>query len=149
MERLLIAFVDTLDQALKKLQREVGSSSGFVKLTISQLQYIDAIYALGEPTITEIAGKLKITKASVTVGINKLIQSGYVRKYQSDLDRRVFHVRLTDLAQALIQTRLQALHDYGEFIRTALSDEEVQQFETILSKIVQLYKNEQPSGRNL
>ena len=148
MEKLLMDFVDTLDQSLKKLQRDVGSGAGFAKLTINQLQYIDAIHALGEPTITEIAEKLKITKASVTVGINKLIQSGYVRKYQSNLDRRVFHVCLTDPAQELIQARYQALLNYGEFLRTALSDEEAQQFQMTLSKIVQLYKNELPARRH-
>lgn len=141
MEALLMEFVDTLDQSLKKLQREAGASSGFSKLTISQLQYIDAIHTLGEPTISELAAKLKITKASVTVGINKLVQSGYVNKNQSNLDRRVFRVRLTDSAQELVEAKVQALRSYDEFVRTALSAEEARQFETILSKIVQLYKN--------
>lgn len=142
MESILIEFVDTLDQSLKKLQREVGDGSGFAKLTINQLHYIDAIYALGEPMITEIAAKLKITKASVTIGINKLIQLGYVEKKQSKIDRRIFHVRLTDPAQELIQARFQALHDYGEFVRAALTEEEVRQFQMTLAKIVQLFKNQ-------
>ena len=148
MEGYLIEFIDTLDQSLKKLQREVGDGSGFAKLTINQLHYIDAIYALGEPTITEIAEKLKITKASVTTGIYKLIQLGYVEKQQSAIDRRVFHVRLMDPAQELIRARSQALHDYGEFVRTALSEEEAQQFQMTLAKIIQLFKNEQPSRRH-
>ena len=84
MERSLIEFVDTLDQSLKKLQRKVGDGSGFARLTINQLHYIDAINALGEPTITEIAEKLKITKASVTAGINKLIQVGIPGKKTID-----------------------------------------------------------------
>ncbi len=141
MERSLIEFVDTLDQSLKKLQREVGDTSGFAKLTINQLHYIDAIHSLGEPTITEIAEKMKITKASVTTGINKLIQLGYVEKNQSTIDRRVFHVRLTDPAQELIQARFQALREYGEVVRAALSEEETRQFQATLAKIVQLFKN--------
>jgi len=142
MERSLIEFVDTLDLSLKKLQSEVGDGSGFAKLTINQLNYIDAINSLGEPTITEIAEKMRITKASVTIGINKLIQLGYVKKQQSAIDRRVFHVRLTDPAQGLIQARSQALRDYGEFVRAALSEEEARQFQMTLAKIVQLFKNQ-------
>jgi DNA-binding MarR family transcriptional regulator len=142
MERSLIEFVDTLDQSLKKLQREVGDGSGFTKLTINQLHYIDAIHALGEPTISEIAEKLRITKASVTIGVNKLIRLGYIEKQQSAIDRRVFHVHLTDKAQGLIQVRFQALRHYGEFVRAALSEEEAQQFQLTLAKIVQLFKNE-------
>jgi DNA-binding MarR family transcriptional regulator len=141
MERSLIEFVDTLDQSLKKLQREMGDGSGFTKLTINQLHYIDAIYTLGEPTLTEIAEKLRITKSSVTIGINKLIQLGYVEKKQSTIDRRVIHVHLTNPAQELIQARFQALHNYGEFIRAALSEEEAHQFEVTIAKIVQLFKN--------
>ena len=141
MERFLIEFIDTLDQSLKKLQHEAGDGSGFARLTINQLHYIDAIHSLGEPTISEIAEKLRITKASVTAGVNKLILLGYVEKHQSTLDRRVFHVRLTAPAQALIQTRAQALRDYGEFIQAALSEEEARQFQMTLAKIVQLFKN--------
>ena len=80
MEKLLIEFINTLDLSLKKLQAEVGDASGVSKLTIHQFQYIDAIYELGEPAITEIADKLHITKASVTIGVQKLINMGYVLK---------------------------------------------------------------------
>ncbi|MEA5534501.1 hypothetical protein [Crocosphaera sp. XPORK-15E] len=46
MEEILIEFVNTLDLSFKKLQEEVGSTSGVLPLTISQFQYIDAIYEL-------------------------------------------------------------------------------------------------------
>jgi DNA-binding MarR family transcriptional regulator len=142
MERSLIEFAAALDQSLKKLQRKVSDGSSFEKLTIRQWNYIDAIHTLGKPTITEIAEKLRISKASVTIGINKLILLGYVEKQQSTIDRRVFHVRLTDPAQGLLQARFQALRDYGEFVRAALSEEEARQFQIILAKIVQLFKNQ-------
>jgi len=155
MEKFLIEFVDTLDQSLKKLQRQVGSGSGFSTLTINQFHYIDAIARLGEPTITEIAEELKITKASVTGGVNKLIALGFVQKTRSSDDHRVFHVRLTQAAQELIEARYQALHEYGQFILSVLSEEEARQFETTVVKITQLFKDQEsqsnqqiyPSGR--
>ncbi len=73
----------------------MGSRSGFARLTIAQLQYIDAIHQLGEPTITEIAARLSITKASVTTGVNKLVSLGYVVKTPSSVDRRALQVSLT------------------------------------------------------
>jgi DNA-binding MarR family transcriptional regulator len=139
MEELLIAFIDTLDISLKDLQKEVGDS-GLAKLTIHQLQYIEAIGTLGIPTISEVADKLAITKASVTNGINKLISLGYVVKSQSSQDRRVYHVSLTEAGTQIIQAKYRALQDYGEFIRSALSEEEVRQFESILHRLVQLFK---------
>ena len=140
MEELLLAFIDTLDISLKKLQQEVGDNSGFSKLTIHQLQYIDAIGALGQPTITELAEKLHITKASVTNGVNKLISLGYVAKNQSSEDKRVYHVSLTAAGAQIVDAKFRALQDYGEFIRSAVSAEEIRQFELILAKLVHLFE---------
>jgi DNA-binding MarR family transcriptional regulator len=109
-------------------------------LTISQLQYIQAIGMLGEPTITDIAHQLGITKASVTAGVNKLVQMGYVTKAQSAEDRRVFHVSLTEASQQLVQTKKQALQAYGAFIEAALTAEEAVQLEGILTKLVQHFQ---------
>lgn len=141
MDKYLIEFVDTLDHSLKKLQRQVGTSSGFSTLTINQFHYIDTISKLGEPTITEIADELKITKASVTVGINKLTKLGFVQKTRSINDRRVCRVRLTQTAQELVKAKFQALHEYVQFVKTALSEDEARQFEAAMVKITQFFKD--------
>jgi DNA-binding MarR family transcriptional regulator len=140
MELLLVEFINTLDLSLKKLQKEIGDSSGFSSLTISQLQYIDAIHALGTPAITEIANELNITKASVTAGVNKLIDMGYLTKTQSEEDKRVFHVSLTAAGKQLTVAKAQALQEYGEFITQVLSEEEARQFEAIMKKLVEQFR---------
>jgi DNA-binding MarR family transcriptional regulator len=140
MEDLLIEFINTLDLSLKMLQAEADDASGLSKLTIHQFQYIDAIHALGEPNITEIADRLHITKASVTTGINKLINLGYVIKSQSSQDKRIFHVRLTEASERLIEAKFQTLKAYGEFVEASLSKDEARQFKTTLSKLVKLFK---------
>jgi DNA-binding MarR family transcriptional regulator len=140
MEKLLIEFINTLDGSLKKVQRDAGSSAGVSKLTISQFQYIDAIDGLGTPTITDIANRLKITKASVTTGINRLIALGYVVKTQSEEDKRVFHVSLSKAGGELVQAKYQALKEYEEIMLSALSAEETRQFEGILAKLVERFK---------
>ncbi|MEE3717915.1 MarR family winged helix-turn-helix transcriptional regulator [Tumidithrix elongata RA019] len=140
MEEILIEFVSTLDASFKKIQGEVGSTTGISKLTISQFQYINAIHELGNPTITEVADKLAITKASVTAGIDKLIKMGYVTKAQSQDDRRSFHVSLTETGEQLIDAKYLALKEYGAFINAALSDKEAKQFEAIITKLVKLFR---------
>ncbi|MDY7020541.1 MAG: MarR family transcriptional regulator, partial [Cyanobacteriota bacterium] len=136
MEKILLEFIDTLDSSFKKLLEDVRSTNGVSQLTISQFQYIDAIHELGEPTITEIAEKLAITKASSTAGVNKLVEKGYLNKTQSAQDKRIFHVNLTDRSRQLIDAKYQALREYGEFVQAALSEEEVKQFEAIVTKLV-------------
>lgn len=140
MEEILIEFVNTLDSLFKKLQEDAGSASGISQLTISQFQYINAIHELGEPTITEVAEKLAITKASVTAGINKLTKRGHITKTQSREDKRVFRVRLTGTGKQLIDAKYQALKEYGDFISAALSEDEARQFKAIITKLVKLFR---------
>lgn len=140
MEKILIEFLNTLDSSFKKVQTEVSKTSGISQLTISQFQYIDVIHELEHPTITEIAKKLDIAKASVSAGVNKLITQGYVIKIQSAEDKRIFYLSLTEQGQQLIKAKYLALQEYGDFITAALSEEEVSQLKTILTKLVQIFR---------
>jgi DNA-binding MarR family transcriptional regulator len=140
MEKRLLSFVHTLDLTQKKILDELGESAGVNRLTINQFRYIDAIDALGEPTITAIAQRMGITKASVTAGINKLIRLGFVIKDHSITDKRVIHVRLTETGKRLVSARFQALKEYGELVTAALSEEETRQFEAVLAKIVKIFQ---------
>lgn len=135
MDKILLEFIDTLDHSLKHLQTE-----GFSQLTISQFQYIDAIAALDRPTITDIADRLGFSKASVTAGINKLAGMGFVMKTQSEADKRVFHVSLTEAGMQLTGAKFQAIKEYVDFIASALSKDEARQFEAILTKLVAHFK---------
>lgn len=139
MEKILIEFINTLDASLKNFLGDIGDSTGFSKLTVHQLQYIEAINELGEPTITEIAARLNITKASVTAGINKLLRLGYVTKTHSCQDRRVVYVKLTEAGELLVEAKYQTLKDYAALIRSALSEDEARIFEEILSRLVKFF----------
>lgn len=140
MEKILIEFINTLDYSFKKLQAETIDTAEVSQLTISQFQYINAIHELEKPTITEVAQKLAIAKASVSTGINKLIEKGYVTKTQSAQDKRIFYLGLTARSEQLINLKYQALRQYGNFISAALSREEAAQFAAILTKLVQLFQ---------
>lgn len=140
MEELLVEFINTLDLSLRKAQAEMGDRTGISKLTLHQFQYIDAIYALGTPTNTEIAERLKLTKASVTAGIQKLSDLGYVIKIQSQEDKREIHVSLTEASRPLIKAKYQVLKEYGDFINAALTETEARQFKATLTKLVKLFK---------
>ena len=139
MEKVLVEFINTLDCSFKKLLNETNSISGVSQLTISQFQYINAIYELEEPTITKVARQLSIAKASVSTGINKLIHKGFVTKTQSERDKRIFYLSLTEMGEKLIDAKYKALKEYVEFINTVLSKEEAEHFEAILLKLVHLF----------
>ncbi len=139
METILTEFVNTLDLSLKRLQEQAGEGLGFYHLTINQFRYIDAIGEMERITITALAEKLHITKASVTAGVEKLKAMGYVTKTRSEQDKRVQHVRLTETGLRLVDAKRQALKEYEDLIRLALNEEERLAFEASLAKIVKVF----------
>lgn len=140
MDKLLLDFINTLDASFKKRLEEAGSAAGVALLTVSQLGYIDAVHVLGEPSITELADALAVTKASVTVGVNRLVRQGYVVKAQSHEDKRVFRVSLTEAGETLVRAKLQTLEAYVAGIRAALTEDEAEQFTAIVTKVVRHLK---------
>jgi DNA-binding MarR family transcriptional regulator len=143
MLRTLTQFINTLDSTLKQSQIKDGETFGFSDLTISQLHYIEAIQLLNQPTISEVAETLRITKASATVGLKRLANLGYIDKRKSDQDKRVTHVSLTIKGEKLVLSKQNALNEYERKMVAALSSEESKQLENIMGKLV-AYFNMQP-----
>lgn len=139
MDDLLVGFVNTLDLAFKRVQTEAGAAEGMARLTISQLAYVDAIHALGRPTVTDLARRLGVTKASATTGLNRLAALGYVMKTQSEADRRVWHAQLTPAGDRLMAAKHKALREYGAFVEAALTPTEARQLQKILTKLVKRF----------
>ena len=133
MENLLQAFISTLDAAFKEQLSQVAD----LNLTVSQTVYIEAIAKLGQPSITELARGLGVTRASVTVGVNKLAKQGYVSKLRSSEDKRVVRLSLTPVSEQLIEARHQVLASYSASVRAALTPAEAQQFEAIITKLIE------------
>jgi len=142
MEDLLIAFINTLDLSLKQQQRDARDRAGSEHLTLSQLQYIDAIYSLGTPKVSALAKHLSVTRASASIAINRLAALGYVLKTPSSTDGRVCEVRLTAPALRLAAAKGKALKAYTTKLESALSPREARQFRAIMAKIVKRF--EQP-----
>lgn len=136
MLNTLTQFINTLDSTLKKSQIKDGDTFGFSDLTISQLHYIEAIHLLNQPTISQVAETLKITKASATVGLKRLANLGYVDKRKSNQDKRVMHVSLTKKGEKLVLSKQNALNEYENKMIAALSPEEMKQLEIIMEKLV-------------
>ncbi|MBA2175834.1 MarR family transcriptional regulator [Halobacillus locisalis] len=136
MEKVLREFITTLDTSFKRLVEDAMETAGVKNLSVNQIQYIEVIGKLGNPTLSEIASELNITKASATAGVNKLVNLGYAEKNQSNVDKRIYHVSLTQTSEKFIQLEQQALEEYVSFISQSLTKEEEDQFSSTLNKLV-------------
>ena len=77
------------------LEVDLIEKSGFDDLSRKQVACLRLINELGNPSLSELAVKLKITRPSVTTMIDKLRTRDYVLRVKSDADRRSAHVHLT------------------------------------------------------
>lgn len=72
---------------------------------------IEVIHALHEPTIGQFADFLNISQSNATYKVNNLIKKGYLQKQNSEIDRREYHLVLTekyygytDIMRSYVQT---------------------------------------------
>lgn len=64
-------------------------------LTTVETFCMETILALGSPSINEFASFMHISSPNAAYKVNSLIKKGYVRKVQSEVDRREYHLEVT------------------------------------------------------
>lgn len=65
-------------------------------LTTVETFCIEIIYAMNNPTVSEFASFIQISSPNAAYKVNSLIKKGYLRKIQSENDKREFHLEVTD-----------------------------------------------------
>lgn len=105
-------------------------------LTYNQMHYIETINSIGNPNITELALALKLTKPTVKVAVDKLIEKDYIFKVQSDEDRRSAHLHLTEKGKLINQMHEYAHKRIAEVLSKKLSTEELNDFVLLLNKVI-------------
>ncbi|MFI3226277.1 MAG: MarR family transcriptional regulator [Clostridia bacterium] len=65
-------------------------------LTAVEIFCVEAIYALDKPTIQNFANFIGISSPNAAYKVNSLIKKGYVNKVQSEVDKREFHLEVSD-----------------------------------------------------
>ena len=96
---------------------------------------IEIIHALNEPTIGRFAEFLNISQSNATYKVNNLIKKGYLKKQNSDTDRREYHLVLsekyynyTDIMRSYVKTVLGRIEE-------SFSKEELELFSGMLVRI--------------
>ena len=115
-------------QFIKKFQEE-----GF---TARQIVYIETINTLDNPNLGEIAKALKLSKPSVTAIVDKLASKGYIEKFQSDEDRRSFHVHLSAKGNMLVRIHEKTHSKIVEMLQKSLDSKDLKKLVTLLNKVV-------------
>ena len=99
-ERLMLenSFLEVYDkfklQFYRKIFELVREQDG--ALTAMEAFALEVIQILDEPTVSEFADFLNISQSNATYKVNNLIKKGYLERANSKIDRREYHLILSE-----------------------------------------------------
>ena len=102
-------------------------------LTTVEAFAMEAIYALGSPTVHEFAQFMRISSSNAAYKIASLIKKGYVEKVQSEVDGREYHLRPTKKYLDYYNISSSYIHDVMERIKQRFSPEDLAKMTEILT----------------
>ena len=125
-----------LSAYMARMEEEAKEQYSFKELTLTQMHYLEMISELQNPNLTELAVAMKLTKPTITVLVDKLIEKELVYKVQSDADRRSTHLHLTERGKLINQMHEYAHRRIAEQIEQKIDAEEMAQLILLLEKIM-------------
>jgi DNA-binding MarR family transcriptional regulator len=135
MEKL-VKIIASMSRRIVLMEESAKEQFNFKELTLTQMHYLETINQLRNPNLTELSSEMNLTKPTVKVAIDKLIEKDFIYKVQSDEDRRSTHLHLTEKGKLINQ-----MHDYAhrrlaESIIKNLESAEQDQLVSLLEKII-------------
>jgi DNA-binding MarR family transcriptional regulator len=138
MENLgpLIEIIAILTRKAAEIQSAGLQAEGFTELSLRQIFYLDVIARCENPTPSELARIVKVTRPSITAAIDKLERMGLIRKAASDDDRRSYHLHLSDKGREVTNAHQHVHAHLAQQLTNGLEPEEIKTFIRLIHKIV-------------
>ena len=99
--------------------------------------YLTTIYYMGKPNFSQVAETLKLTKPAISVFVNKLSKMGLLEKIQSDEDKRMYYVCITQKGKDIIEGDEELYKEFDSLIKNITVDHKKYEFvENLLAEVV-------------
>ena len=105
------------------------------RLTAIEVICVEVIYALNNPTIQEFANFAQLSAPNAAYKVNSLVKKGYVNKVQSEVDKREYHLEVTDKYMKTYGVTYDYIGIVMERIRNRFTPDEVAEVEKLLQVI--------------
>ena len=112
------------------------------KITYNSLLYLDLISYNPNCTVSYIADSLNIARSSVTIKIIELEKLGLVVKHQSEHDKRVFYLSLSNMVVDIFDKDNNSLMKAAKEIESKFSKHEIDVYFEMLDIFLKHFKNE-------
>lgn len=106
-----------------------------VKLSMNEVHVIEAITKSDNPTMTNVAKRLRITVGTLTTSINRLVEKGYVKRHREETDKRKVMLSLSQSGIDVLE-----IHDrfHDEFLDATFADMKLDEDEVLLQSLENL-----------
>jgi len=103
-----------------------------VKLSMNEIHVLEAIDKTKEPTMSNLARRLRVTVGTLTTAMNRLVEKGYATRYRLPEDKRKVYISLTHKAHDVL-----AIHNqfHEEMINDAIKDMRLEEDEVLLQSL--------------
>lgn len=111
------------------------------KFSNNDYYYLLVIDSLQKPNFSQIAERLTLTKPAVSAIIRKLINMNLVEKFQSNEDKRIYHVELTEKGRSILSGDMAVYKWVTDTIKNIVKDDsELVVIEHVISILVERLK---------
>ena len=136
LEKDFTTIYELVGQMIQSHKEALFSERELSQLSPRQIYYLKCIHQLKSPTLSQLARCVNITRPSVTVIIQHLLDMGYIEKHQSLKDLRVFTVKLTPKGERMARVDEEAVLEFCSQMRSVLSESEVEEFSFLMARLV-------------
>ena len=104
-------------------------------LSAIEVLCVELIVAMDRPTINEFASFAQLSAPNAAYKINNLVKKGYINKVQSSVDKREYHLEVTDKYMKTYGVTYDYIGTVMKRIRERFSPDQVRELEEILGVI--------------
>lgn len=128
-------FFEKIDRYYQKNLKEYEFSEEYSDISFNTFLYLRKIKSLGNPTMSELAKAMEVSKPSASNMISKMVEKGLLETKASPKDGRVCLLGLTNKGKKVVEIENGADMKFFEKVREILNKDELEVLERIFEKI--------------
>lgn len=136
MQKTLEQILNSILHSSELMEEELRQETELEQLTSRQLTCIECVYDMMNPSLSELAEKMKIAKPSMTVMIDRLEKNKFINKVKSDNDRRSAHIHLTEKGEKAAMIHNEIHSKIAELLTSEMTPSEKQILIVLLNKAI-------------
>jgi len=125
-----------IHQITNRIFKQMLKEYGIKDLNPSQGRILFALWQKDGVPIHELSKITQLTKSTLTTMLDRLETAGFLRRESDENDRRIFIVKLSEKSKNLQIKYVAVSKKMTEVFYGALTEEEIDQFEEYLSRIL-------------